>query len=1172
VGSEREESRFQQAEAALAEYLVRVESGEELSFELWRAERPEFSAELERLHAEYFELCEALGRDSPWARLRHPSHAGKLEPIRELEPAEPLLERLRSLPRTNVNFTRLGTLGRGGMGEVLAIRDEVLRRELAMKVLRESRAAAGPGQRAPRLARFLEEAQIMAQLDHPGIVPVHELGVDEAGRPFLTMKRVRGQTLAAEFARLHAHELRHVQGAPPTAAEPEADSLTRCLTHLLRVCEALAYAHERGVIHRDLKPSNVMLGSHGEVHVMDWGLARVLALPVEEPELLQEGETVGSAPALHTDRSESRGEVSDSSAYTHSGQGLGTAQYMPPEQAAGHWSEVDKRADVYAVGAMLYHLLAGHAPYGEREGSAAEVQRRVIAGPPVPLHHRAPRVPMELVSICEKAMARRTADRYPDMKALAEDLAAYVEGRVVRAYETGAWAEARKWVRRNKPLAAALLAVVVLLVVGLVTAMALRHQAVDNLALAKKNEEDVLTRADELQKVSEFQTSMLTGIDVELMGLRLREDVLTEARAAMERSQLAQEEIDRRLDQVDSLLAGTNFTNVAVRGLDHNVLQRALKAIDEQFAGLPRVQARLLAAVAESESQLGLYDTARELMHRANEIQRGNLGNDHPDTITSSNKIAGLLRAQGRFNEAEALYRDALERRQRILGDDHSDTVTSTNNLAMVLQDQGKLSDAEGLLRDALVRCQHKLGDDHPNTIRSTNNLAGLFRDQGKLGEAEALYRDALERCRRILGDDHPNTIKTANNFAGLFQDKGNLGEAEALYRDALERRRRILGDDHPDTITSKNNLAMVFQAQGKLGEAEALYRDALDLRRRILGNDHPGTIISQDNLAGLLMGQGKFSEAEALYRDALERCKRILGEDHSTTISTTHNLAVLLKDQSRLSEAEPLYRDSLERRQRTLGNDHHDTLTAMNNLAVLLRVQGRLSEAEPLYRDTLARRQRTLGADHPATINSTSNLAVLLKAQGRLGEAEPLCRDALERRRRILGNDHRDTLTSTNNLAVLLHAQGKLAEAEPLMRDTLERRQRTLGEDHPDTIASTNDLVELLDAQGKHSEAELLTRNALERNRSSHSEDHTSTIDFTYNLAKLLADQSKLSEAETLYRDALARARRLIGATDQRTVKVVSGLAELLDNLDSQDPGKGHAEEAARLRREFGM
>jgi len=332
-----------------------------------------------------------------------------------------------------------GELARGGMGAILCVHDPALRRELAMKVslsqLADGRARGSSG--SAGLARFVAEAQITAQLDHPGIVPVHELGLDPDGRVYFTMKLVQGRELT-EVLR-HAH------------AGAAGWTRVRAVGILRRVCEAMAYAHDKGVVHRDLKPSNVMVGEYGEVYVMDWGVARV------------GGETGALAPVTT-----SRDGLGDESArHTRQGAIVGSPHAMPPEQARGE--PVGPAADVYAVGAMLYRLLAGRRPYEEdgESATAPVVLARILRGPPRALHELAREAPAELVAIAERAMASDPARRYASMRALADDLGAYLEGRVVRAHRTGAVAELEKWVARNRLAAAALAATGLSIVAGL---------------------------------------------------------------------------------------------------------------------------------------------------------------------------------------------------------------------------------------------------------------------------------------------------------------------------------------------------------------------------------------------------------------------------------------------------------------------------------------------------------------------------------------------------------------------------------------------------------------------------------------------------------------------------------------------------------------------------------
>jgi len=416
-----------------------------------------------------------------------------------------LLEALVSHGPKTARYSIEGELARGGMGTILHVWDKDLRRRLAMKVILgwgHAGASAGGGnaesKRERALARFLEEAQVTGQLDHPGIVPVHELGIDADGRVYFTMKLVKGRSLRAIFDLVFA-------GA-------EGWNETRALGVVLKTCEAMAYAHAKGVIHRDLKPGNIMVGNFGEVYVMDWGLARVLGREDKHDlRLATEAEPLSSIQSV---RREVREEAPDSPIFTMDGDIVGTPSYMPPEQARGEVDRLSPRSDVYSIGATLYHLLARQMPFlpPGAHVNGRMVLMRLIEGPPVALARLRPDLPSELVAIVEKAMARDPAQRYPDTLALAEDLRAYLEHRVVRAYQTGAVAELSKWIERNRGLAAAGALAFLLLVAGLSASLVLRSRAERNAADALQNaaRADAAAgaaekRADEVLKLSALQ-------------------------------------------------------------------------------------------------------------------------------------------------------------------------------------------------------------------------------------------------------------------------------------------------------------------------------------------------------------------------------------------------------------------------------------------------------------------------------------------------------------------------------------------------------------------------------------------------------------------------------------------------------------------------------------------
>jgi WD40 repeat protein/serine/threonine protein kinase len=404
---------------------------------------------------------------------------------------ERFVEQLKQHAPRHARYVQGPEVARGGMGAILRVRDTDLRRHLAMKVmLGEPTAEDGK-----LLGRFLEEAQVTGQLEHPGIVPVHDLGVDEQGRLYFTMQLVKGRDLSAIFELVREGR--------------EGWTQTRAIGVLLKACEALAYAHSKGVTHRDLKPGNIMVGRFGEVYVMDWGLAKVQGRPDVRDLRLRPGTAApGAAPeaaAVTTLRGDDVHDAPGSPLVTVDGDVVGTPAYMSPEQAKGDMEFVGPRSDVYAMGAILYELLAGHVPHTapDRVLHVREVLESVKRGRVPPVREVDPEVRPELEAICTKAMQYEPIDRYTSVLELAEDLRAFLEGRVVAAHDRSTVARTSKWVRRNKVLVYVAASAAIAGIWSLLVTVGMQTNLNDELRAATAGQIALQQQAVELTKAAE---------------------------------------------------------------------------------------------------------------------------------------------------------------------------------------------------------------------------------------------------------------------------------------------------------------------------------------------------------------------------------------------------------------------------------------------------------------------------------------------------------------------------------------------------------------------------------------------------------------------------------------------------------------------------------------------
>ncbi|MGE0871445.1 MAG: protein kinase [Kofleriaceae bacterium] len=724
---------------------------------------------------------------------------------------------------TDGRYTVVRELARGGMGRIWIASDARLSRDVAIKELVDPRG--------PHAARFERELSLTSRLQHPSIVSIHDAGTWPDGTSFYVMKLVSGESLARVIA--------------GTASLAERIAL---LPHGLAMVDALAYAHAQGIVHRDLKPENVLIGDFGETVVIDWGLAKELNAETPEPTGAMRVDVVGIGATLG-------GEV------------LGTPAYMPPEQAMG--DAVDERADVYALGAVLYHLLSGRHPH--QGTSVDEVLANVISAPPPPLATMAPGVPADLVAIIEKAMAWQPEDRYATAGELALDLKRFQRGQLVGAHRYSPRQLLWRWIRKHRAaVAVASVAIMLLAVIGVVSVRRIigeqaraehqRQVAEDNRAEAQdimgymlvtlRDKLRLLGRLDLLDEVANKATSYYDRRSAEVTGGERHNFAL--ARANLADVLLAQGHTDQALREFRAALA--IFETLAREQPTSTVPLRSIATARERIGKVMFAQGDAAAALVE-------YRAALTAATMAAALDPTNV--NRPRSIAHMHaQIGGVVLAQGDPAAALAEFRSVLAIEQMLAAKD-----------PMNADRQRDLSITHADLGDAL---------------RAGGDLAG----------AVAEYRIGLDITQRLVASDPTNadwqrgvTVAHANVGDALVA-QGDMARALAEYRSALAITTSLAANDptsanrQQDVALSHDKIASVVLAQGDAAEALAEYRAALGIREALVAKDPTNAdrraelAFSHAKLGDVLIKQGQGDPALVEYRAALPVFKALAAKD----------------------------------------------------------------------------------------------------------------------------------------------------------------------------------------------------------------------------------------------------------------------------------------------------
>jgi serine/threonine protein kinase/Tfp pilus assembly protein PilF len=781
-------------------------------------------------------------------------------------------------------------LGHGGMGVVYRATDCTLSREVAVKVLL-NRFVPDSG----TARRFADEARITAQLQHPGIPPVHDLGTLADGRPFLAMKLIKGQTLDALIA---------------SRPEPSFQR-GRFVAVFEQLCQALAYAHAHGVIHRDLKPQNVMVGAFGEVQLMDWGLAKVL----------------GARPGERTDPEETtpgtvvRSLRDSDDLFTQAGSVLGTPAFMAPEQAAGAVATIDRRSDVFGLGAVLAVVLTGQPPFvadtaestrvKAAQGDVGECFARLDGCGADP----------DLVALCKRCLAPRREDRPPDAGEVA---------RAVAALRAAADERARRAELER------------------VQAEGEARQAEARAAEQRKRRRLLLAASGIIALV------LLAGLSVSLWQMRRAMQALAAEQQAREDEAKARQQAFAALRSMTAEVVEKKFAQGTVLTEDDRAFLRGIVAQFDAFAAIKGDDADSRAVRAEGRLRVGwMHLRLSELQEAEKDFDQAvsiykQLAADFParpefrqELARSQHNRAMLLRDTGRLKEAEQDYDQALSIRKQLAADFparpefRQDLAGSHTNRGVLLSDTGRPRQAEQDLAQALS-IYKQLAAEFPSRPEFHNDLAGshtnrgiLLRQAGRLPEAEKDFDQALS-IQKQLAADFPSRpefrqdlAKHHNNRGMLLRDMGRLKEAEQDYDQALNIRKQLAADfpSRPEFRRelgrSYNNRGALLFATGRHKEAEEDYDKALSIKKQ-LAADFPSRpefrqdlAMSYNNRGALRSDAGRSKEAEQDFDQALIIFKQLAAEFPSRPefrddlAGSYVNRGVLLCAAGRLSEAE---------------------------------------------------------------------------------------------------------------------------------------------------------------------------------------------------------------------------------------------------------------------------
>ncbi len=812
-----------------------------------------------------------------------------------LGPFEGIADRRSHVPPPPEHIGRYAirdVLGEGGMGIVYRAEQDQPRREVALKIIR-------PGVSSRQLLRRLEhEAELLGRLQHPGIAQIFEAGTADTGRepqPFFAMELARGQTIT-DYAR-------------------EKSLSTRArLNLMIKICDAVEHAHQKGVIHRDLKPGNILVDESGQPKILDFGVARA------------------------TDS-----DLQTTTLQTDVGQLIGTVPYMSPEQVAGDPAKLDTRSDVYSLGVVCYELLTGRLPYDLSGKTMPEAIRIVGQDDPIPLSSVNRALRGDLETLVGKSLEKDKERRYQSAAQFGADIQHYLRDEPIAARPASATYQLRKFARRHAGLAAGILIAATCLLGGTVASTALWLRAQTEAEIANREKANA-------EFTSDFLRDAFRSAWPEMPARELTVRELLDQAAA----QLETEPPENPLILADlHVFVGEAYHALELSKLARPHFERALELrraqLGEDHAQTLDAQRLLGNALAYggdiSKGGALLYETLQQC--------RDVLGPTHLVTAHAMLDVALQPSALPDDGSQMRLASEALALYEELLGPDHEKTLRAKEFAADRYQFMGKGEASEAVFREIIAQLRTSHGADPRREAELANKLIGLgiiLLNQDRVDEAEECIEEALAIDVRVHGPGHGRTLAHRGYRAQVLRKRGQWTEAERELREILDGRRAYYRAPHQLTAQAAANLAMLLMRFGRLEEAQSLLAEAYEISRAL-----HGPTSTDPQVLHLMIESLMLLTVEERRDEIVAEFNRLVGAGTATGPELLRAFLEQYRQKRMVPDAVALVQVAIEQPGALTGVNPGDALLAAVEMVEFLDQKGHLPAAEALCEDFLS-------------------------------------------------------------------------------------------------------------------------------------------------------------------------------------------------------------------------